>query len=60
MGTLEHFPDGMREFKKGYHDGLVLDDLRDFHFLVAHQDRGRTTAHTAGPAPQGGAGVVRR
>lgn len=39
VGTLEHFPAGMRAFKKGYHDGVVLDDLRDLYFLVRHQEK---------------------
>ena len=43
VGGLEHFPEGMRNFKRGYHDGIVLDDLRDLNFLVVHQDRGRAT-----------------
>lgn len=39
VGKLEHFPEGMRAFKRGYHDGVVLDDLRDLQFLVDHQDK---------------------
>ena len=39
VGTLEHFPDGMRAFRRGFHDGVVLDDLRDLRFLVNHQDK---------------------
>ena len=39
VGSLEHFPDGMRKFRKGYHDGIVLDDLRDMRFLVEHQEK---------------------
>ena len=39
VGDLEHFPEGMRCFKKGYHDGVVLDDLRDLRFLVNHQEK---------------------
>ena len=39
IGQLEHFPEGVREFKRGCQDGLVLDDLRDLKFLVAHQDK---------------------
>jgi hypothetical protein len=38
IGALDHFPDGVRRFKKGFHDGMVLDDLRDFAFLVKHQE----------------------
>ena len=39
IGDLEHFPDGMRQFKRGVHDGIVLDDLRDMYFLVRHQEK---------------------
>ena len=39
VGVLQHFPDEMRGFSRKVHDGLVLDDLRDFAFLVQHQDK---------------------
>lgn len=39
VGDLEHFPDGMRQFQRGHHDGVVLDDLRDFFFCVKHQEK---------------------
>ena len=39
VGTLDHFPDGMREFDRKVHDGIILDDLRDFNFLVHHQEK---------------------
>ena len=39
VGTLEQFPDGMRAFTRGVHDALVLDDVRDLSFLVAHQEK---------------------
>ena len=29
----------MREFERGRHDGIVLDDLRDLSFLVQHQEK---------------------
>ncbi|CAK9006411.1 unnamed protein product, partial [Durusdinium trenchii] len=29
----------MRQFKRGHHDGLVLDDVRDLQFLVNHQEK---------------------
>ena len=32
VGTLEHFSDGMRSFSRQVHDGIVLDDVRDFRF----------------------------
>ena len=39
VGTLEHFPDGMRAFSRTVHDGIVLDDVRDFRLLVHHQEK---------------------
>ena len=39
IGTLEHFPEKMREFDRNFHDGLVLDDVRDLKFLSDHQDK---------------------
>ena len=39
IGTLEHFPDAMGKFSRRTHDGLVLDDCRDFAFLVRHQEK---------------------
>ena len=39
LGALEHFPEKMRQFDRNVHDGVVLDDLRDFQFLVTHQDK---------------------
>lgn len=39
VGDLEHFPDGLRNFNRKLHDGLVLDDLRDFYFCVRHQEK---------------------
>ena len=39
VGILEVFPDGLRKFRRGYHDGIVLDDIRDLRFLVAHQEK---------------------
>ena len=39
VGDLEHFPEGMRSFRRKEHDGVVLDDLRDFFFLVRHQEK---------------------
>ena len=39
VGDLEHFPEGMRGFRRKYHDGVVLDDLRDMYFLVRHQEK---------------------
>ena len=39
MGDLEHFPDGLRNFRRKHHDGIVLDDMRDFYFCVRHQEK---------------------
>ena len=35
----KHFPDGIRNFDRKRHDGIVLDDVRDFYFLVYHQEK---------------------
>ena len=39
IGNLQHFPDRMRAFKRGYHDGIVVDDVRDLSFVVQHQEK---------------------
>ena len=39
IGALEHFPSQMRSFSRDVHDALILDDVRDLAFLVAHQDK---------------------
>ena len=39
VGTLTHFPDGIRALDRSVHDGLVLDDVRDLEFLSAHQEK---------------------
>ena len=39
VGELEHFPDGLRKFNRKAHDGIVLDDMRDFYFCVRHQEK---------------------
>lgn len=39
VGTLTHFPDALRGFQRGVHDGIVLDDVRDLAFLADHQDK---------------------
>ena len=39
VGKLEYFPERMRSFARGGHDGLVLDDVRDLQFLVDNQDK---------------------
>ena len=39
VGSLEHFPDGMRMFSRKVHDAVVLDDCRDFAWLVQHQEK---------------------
>ena len=37
VGPLGHFPDGVKEFTRKHHDGIVLDDVRDLQFLVRYQ-----------------------
>lgn len=39
VGGLSQFPDGLRDFKRGVHDAIVLDDLRDLRFLTENQDK---------------------
>lgn len=39
VGGLKFFPERMHEFRRGFHDGVVLDDVRDLAFLVSHQDK---------------------
>ena len=39
VGTLTHFPEGMRRFRKSVYDGVVLDDVRDLQFVVDHQEK---------------------
>ena len=39
VGKLEHFPDDMRAFTRGVHDGVILDDVRNLKFLVDHQEK---------------------
>ena len=39
LGNLAHFPDEMRRFSRKQHDAIVLDDCRDFQFLVEHQEK---------------------
>ena len=37
IGSLMHFPDGLRRFDRRRHDGIILDDIRDFNFLADNQ-----------------------
>ena len=39
IGNLVHFPDRMRDFQRGHHDGIVVDDVRDLSFVVQHQEK---------------------
>ena len=39
LAILEHFPDGLRKFQRKVHDGIVLDDMRDFYFCELHQEK---------------------
>ena len=54
--NLTHFPDRLREFRRGYHDALILDDVRDLNFLVQHQDvlQGKYDAHLEFASTPGG------
>jgi hypothetical protein len=39
MGECEVFPDTMREFSRKKHEAIILDDIRDFAFLVRNQEK---------------------
>lgn len=39
IGKLDHFPDKLREFSRKEHDAVILDDCRDFGWLVAQQEK---------------------
>ena len=39
VGNLSHFPARMEDFKRGTHDAIILDDVRDLDFLVQHQEK---------------------
>ena len=39
VGNSQVFPSKMVEFKRGFHDALILDDVRDLDFLVQHQEK---------------------
>jgi hypothetical protein len=56
IAGLMHFPDGMREFDRDKHDGIVLDDIRDLLFLSEHQDKvqGKYDAEVEFGSTQGG------
>ena len=45
IGSLAHFPERMRSFDRKFHDGLVLDDVRDLEFLAAHQEKLQASSH---------------
>ena len=55
MARLD-FPDGMRAFKRGVHDGLILDDVGDLAFVTDHQDKlqGKYDAAVEFASTQGG------
>ena len=36
---IEYFPESMRKFQRGKHDGLILDDVRDCMFFIKHQEK---------------------
>jgi hypothetical protein len=56
VGTLAHFPDGMRAFDRKRHDGIILDDVRDLSFLADHQEKlqGKYDALVEFASTQGG------
>ena len=56
IGTLAHFPEGMRAFNRKKHDAVVLDDCRDFAFLVHHQEKlqGKSDARVEFASTPGG------
>jgi len=39
IGKLQHFPDTMRDFRRGHHDAVVVDDVRDLDFVVQNQEK---------------------
>lgn len=39
IGSLLYFPDKMRMFRRGHHDGLVLDDVRDLRCVSDNQEK---------------------
>jgi len=39
VGNTHIFPAKMVEFRRGFHDALILDDVRDLDFLVQHQEK---------------------
>ena len=39
IGSLTFFPDSLRAFKRGFHDRLILDDVRDLQFVVDNQEK---------------------
>ena len=39
VGSSEIFPAKMVEFKRGTHDALILDDVRNLDFLVTRQEK---------------------
>ena len=53
---MAHFPEGMRAFNRKKHDAVVLDDCRDFAFLVHHQEKlqGKSDARVEFASTPGG------
>ena len=39
IGAQGLWPPGMKQLDRAVHDGLVLDDLRDLHFIHANQEK---------------------
>lgn len=56
VGSSQVFPAKMVEFKRGTHDALILDDVRDLDFLAQHQEKlqGKYDARIEFATAQGG------
>ena len=56
VGALTYFPDGMRSFRRGFHDAVILDDVRDLSFVTDHQEKlqGKYDAMVEFASTQGG------
>ena len=39
IGSSEHWPDTLRQFERGRHTHLVLDDVRDLAWVARQQDK---------------------
>ena len=39
IGMLEYFPSLMKEFDRGKHDAVILDNISDVGFLIRHEEK---------------------